>query len=46
MRCLEESGQWDENIDQNNLVLASGYWLVTTGKLVVQKTSKFLFMGH
>ena len=46
MRCLKESGQWHENIDQNNLVLASGYWLVTTGKLVVQKTLTFLFMGH
>ena len=29
-RCLDESGQWLENVDRTNLVLASG-------KLVLQK---------
>ena len=31
-RCLEESGQWLENVDQSHLVLASG-------NLVLQKMS-------
>ena len=30
MGCLEESGQWLENVDQTHLVMASG-------KLVLQK---------
>ena len=34
--CLEESGQWLENVDQTHLIL-------TSGKLVLQKSHQVLF---
>ena len=39
-RCLEESGQWLENVDQTHLVLASVYYK----KIVITSVCSSLFL--